>query len=151
MSVTTSAHELGCSRQTIRNWLHEGKLAGAQRENGRWDVDAAGVNDHLVKLGRKRSASSDTTELAGEVRRLATVVEELEQRESSAATALEALTRERDRYRAEAATMREAAIRLNAAAADAHGAMRQTLTVLEQQREALAQLLAPGSPDQLTR
>lgn len=57
--------------------------------------------------------------------------------------------RERDRYRAEAATVKEAALRLVGSAQETHSVVSGLLTVLEQQQEALVQLLAPGSLDDL--
>ena len=51
-----------------------------------------------------------------------------------------------DRYRADAATSREAALRVNAAAKDLREVVRRLLGVLDEQSEALTQLLAPATP-----
>jgi hypothetical protein len=129
--------------------LRAAKLKGYQETAGRWKVEVASVQDHLAKFGQKPQRPPGRGELAAEVQRLADAVRRLEGRERDPSGHLDALTRERDRYRADAATMREAALRLNALAGDACGAMRQTLEMLDQQRDALAQLLSPGSPQDL--
>jgi hypothetical protein len=62
---------------------------------------------------------------------------------------LEATERERDKHRAEAAAVREAALRLVASAQETNSAVSGLLGVLQSQQDALIQLLAPGSPADL--
>jgi hypothetical protein len=59
------------------------------------------------------------------------------------------LESERDRYRSDAIAAREAALRLNAAAAEARAAAGSLLNALDAQADALTQLLTPGSPADL--
>lgn len=147
-----AARKLGVSDQTVRNWLQTGDLEGHKASNGRWAVQNADVQRRLAKFGRKKRGVGDLGPLAAEVRRLAEAVEELRQERAPVSPAeVELLMKDRDRYRTDAATMREAAFHLNSAAGEAYDAMKQTLSVLEAQREALAQLLGPGSPEDLVR
>jgi hypothetical protein len=90
--------------------------------------------------------------LAGITERLA----EIERRMSSmaaaqdaAAASVDAIARERDRYRADAASAREAALHLASGTRDAVGAARQLLDALDAHAEAIAQLVRPGSPQDL--
>jgi hypothetical protein len=67
-------------------------------------------------------------------------------RELAAERAIRAIEADRDRYRADATTSREAALRVNAAAKDLREVVGRLLGVLDEQSEALTQLLAPATP-----
>ena len=60
---------------------------------------------------------------------------------------LEIAERDRDHYRADAATVRTVALQLVQSSREAR---RGLLAAMEQQEEAFIQLLTPGSPDELT-
>jgi hypothetical protein len=83
------------------------------------------------------------------LKEITVAVERLAARESAFEQLVEALQRERDRFRAEAASAKEAALRVNAAARDTDKAVRGLLEVLEAQADALTQLLAPSTADDL--
>ncbi|HUX86329.1 MAG TPA: hypothetical protein VMW65_04955, partial [Chloroflexota bacterium] len=67
-------------------------------------------------------------------------------RELAAERLVRAIEADRDRYRADAATSREAALRVNAAARDLRDVVQRLVGVLDEQSEALTQLLAPATP-----
>jgi hypothetical protein len=69
--------------------------------------------------------------------------------QDAAQAAAAAISRERDRYRADAAAAREAVLRLAGVNRDAVGAARQLLDALDAQADAIAQLVGPGSPQDL--
>jgi chromosome segregation ATPase len=148
ITVSEASRRLGRCPQTVRNWLGRGKLSGSQEQGNRWLVEAKSVDELLAELGRKEP-DNDIAALRREVNRLASVVEELRKEGPRSASEIEALERERDRYRADAVAMRQAALSLNAASGDVHEAVSQALSVLRHQQDALAQLLGPGTPQDL--
>lgn len=93
----------------------------------------------------------DRDDLAQRVEALTAAVHDALARETAAFELVRALERERDRYRADAAAARTAALAVNSAARELDGAVRAMLDVLAHQSDALIQLLAPGSPEDLTR
>lgn len=150
VSAAEAARMLGVSSETIRKRLADGKLSGQRDAMGSWRVERASAEAWLAKFGqKKRPRLGDHSALAAEVGRLAEAVDRLERDGTQSSEHLAAVTRERDRYRADASTMRETALQLNAAAQEANGALRQVLAILERQSAALGELLAPGSPQDL--
>ena len=146
--MSEAASRLGVSAQTIRNWARQQTLTGQQDAKGRWSIDAAAVEKRLASEGRKSPRTVDVNRLAQRVEDLATAVEALTAK-NSPPELLSALERERDQYRAQAMAVRGAALSLTSAAREVDGAVRLLLGVLEQQADALVQLLAPASPHDL--
>lgn len=147
MTVSQAASALGVSTETIRKWLKNGLLTGElATTGGRWRVDTASVHERIANFGQKSSRADDIAALSAKIEQIARDVDRLAADPSGD---LETVTKERDKYRAEASTMRETALRLNAAAREVNGAVRQTLDVLEFQSEALSELLGPGSPQDI--
>jgi excisionase family DNA binding protein len=150
------ASRLAVTSQAVRDWIHAGNLA-ARKEGRRWLVDAKDFERFAqARRGREQLtpvAVGDQHRTVGvedQLRRLAEAVARLGEREAASARLVEALERERDRFRAEAAASKEAALRVNAAAREIDTAVRRLLDVLELQADALTQLLAPASPEDLT-
>ena len=148
MSVREAATQLGVTPQTIRNWLANHKLDGHQDGRKRvWRVTTQSVEAATPRTpGIRLSAASGDGIPA--VRQM---LEQLLARETSAERVLTAVERERDRYRADAAAVREAAIRVNRAADDLRQVIPSLVGVLEEQSDALAQLLGPTTPAELLR
>jgi len=149
LSASSAAARLGVTPQTIRNRLRAGTLTGGINARGRWEVDVTSVEASPAN-DRRNEGPGTLAALGREVKRLAAVVDDLKSSETPAPGHLKAVERERDRYRADAAAARSAALSLIGAAREVDGAVRQTLRILELQSEALVQLLAPGSPEDLT-
>jgi predicted transcriptional regulator len=148
VGVAAAAEELGVTSQTVRNQVRAGLLAGRKDDRGRWRVEASSVQASLDTHGRGAHGDA-TASLRSDVRRLATALEELRANWTLASDGADMLRGERDRYRAEAAAARSAAVSLIAAAREVEGAVKQTLKILDLQADALVQLLAPGSPEDL--
>jgi hypothetical protein len=144
LRVSDAALRLAVTPQTVRNWIRSGTLK-AKKQDGIWAVDAASIERcaaaRPLRAARERVDGSTEKRLED----LAALVATLAAREHTADDLLEALQRERDRFRSEAASAKEAALRVNAAARETHAAVRQLLAVLELQTDALTQLLAPSS------
>jgi Helix-turn-helix domain len=148
LRVSNAALRLSVTPQTVRNWIRSGTLK-AKKDNGIWVVDSASVE--RCAAARPLPAAGVRADGGTEKRLedLTAVVAALVARERSAEDLLEALQRERDRFRSEAATAKEAALRVNAAARETQAAVRQLLAVLELQTDALTQLLVPSSLEDL--
>ncbi|HXC79465.1 MAG TPA: helix-turn-helix domain-containing protein [Candidatus Acidoferrum sp.] len=143
LSATSAGHELGVSAQTVRDWARSGKLRGSQGPTGRWLIEDSSVQEVVATEGRRGRPVNHDLE-----RRLDIVVEEvamLRTRDVTENELVSALTRERDRYRADSATIREAALKLAVAAREQHRAVKTLLEVLDLQADTLAELLAPAS------
>jgi excisionase family DNA binding protein len=139
ISVSEAAERLGRTPQTVRNWLHDGKLAGVQAGKRRiWRVDEASLAPFVPPTSTSL-VRHDAPELLDQLNRLM-------DRELAAERAIRTIEAERDRHRADAAAAREAALRVNAAAKDLREVVQRLLSVLDEQSEALTQLLTPGSP-----
>jgi excisionase family DNA binding protein len=149
IGVGQAADELGLSTQAVRNLIRSDKLDGHKDPGGRWRIDAASVSDRVAKYGRRKRAESDVRGIERTLDELARSIDFLLESERSSARLLDAVERERDRHRADAATARDAALRLVASAQDTDSAVSELLGVLQKQRDALVQLLAPGSPQDL--
>ena len=145
--VRVAAERLAVTGQTVRNMIRRGDLRG-RKEGRRWLVDG----DDVERLAQEQPGSRREPPAAPPtVGELAEAVAELLRREAAASKLVTALERERDRFRADAAAAREAALRVNAVARETDQAVRHLLEVLELQSDALTQLLAPGSPEDLAR
>ena len=141
ITVAEAAKRLGCTTQTVRNWLLAGKLTGYQSGKRRiWHVDEASVTP-LIRPG-----STSPLVVSGEVHEVLEQLRQLMGRELAAERLVRAIEADRDRYRADAATSREAALRVNAAARDLRDVVQRLVGVLDEQSEALTQLLAPATP-----
>jgi len=149
VSTGDAAEQLGVTPQTVRNWLQDSELRGHRDGRGRWQIETASVEEYLAQHGRGNNGRS-VADLQREIERLTVIVGELRASETTSAQLIEPLERERDRYRADASAARAAALSLITAAREIDGVVRQTLRVLELQADALVQLLAPGSPADLT-
>jgi hypothetical protein len=149
IGVGQAAHELGLSTQGVRDLIRSDKLTGSKDPRGRWRISVASVSDHVAKYGRRNRAELDAEGIERTLEKLASSIDFLLESDTSSAGLLEAVERERDRYRADAAATREAALRLVASAQDTHSAVSELLKVLQKQGDALVQLLAPGSPQDL--
>jgi len=147
LTTGAAADELGASTQTVRNYLRASSLRGVKSESGRWRVDAASVEEYLAANGSKLERP-DTRDRIDE---LTVAVRELSARDVAAERLVADFQRERDRYRADAVAAKGAALAVNAAARELDHGVRSILEVLARQSDALTQLLAPASPDDLTR
>lgn len=153
VGVGQAADALGVTTQTIRNWIGSNKLKASKGRNGRWQVDAASLRDCAQALDAagnvRRTASAESNEIALKLDRLSGEVTAMMEADRSSERLLAAVERERDGYRADAASVREAALQLVAAADDTYQAVATLLKIMARQRDALSQLLAPGSPRDL--
>jgi len=145
LSTAAAGRLIGISAQTVRQWCERGVL-DARRIGSRaiWRVDSASVEGYLQSHPERRPTpdSRVTTELD----HLRRDVDELRSRRDRTEDLLAAMERERDRFRSDAAAVREAALLLNSAAQETHEAVSHLVEVLAGQSAALAQLLSPGSP-----
>jgi hypothetical protein len=157
LTVAAAAGRLGVSDQTVRNRLRSGPLRGRQDASGYWQVEAASVEEYRAA---HPSAFADAdladSDVASRLEELGVKVDALLARDAATADLVAslqreraALARERDHYRADAAAAKAAALDVNAAARGLDASVRPMLDVLERQRDALTQLLAPGSPEDL--
>lgn len=147
MSAREAATLLRVTPQTVRNWLANGKLQGVQEGPKRvWRV-----TEESVEAVRSTTTGTVLAAPLGGDPAVRQLLEQLLDRETSAERALAAVERERDRYRADAATVREAALRVNGAAEELRRVIPGLLSVLDEQAGALAQLLGPTTPDELLR
>jgi hypothetical protein len=147
--VGPAAEELGLSTQTVRNLIRSEMLKGSKDTRGRWRVDAHSVRDYAARHGHRQRSRFNTEDVERRLEELAHSVDSLIESDRSSTRLLDAVERERDRHRADAAAAREAALRLVASTQDANSAVSELLKALQQQGDALVQLLAPGSPEDL--
>jgi excisionase family DNA binding protein len=151
LRVSVAAQRLGVTTQTVRNWIRSGALP-AHKDQGIWVVDAESVERYAVERPERRGHGASTVgSIEERLTALTTMVTSLVQRETATRELVEALQNERDRFRAEVATAKDAALRVNAAARETYAAVGELLAVLDRQADALAQLLAQASPQDLER
>jgi excisionase family DNA binding protein len=152
MSTGTAAKALDVSLQTVRNWVRSGKLSGTQTASGRVRVDAASVDAVLrARSAVPRPTTGTPASLETTLSEIQHVLGELQSQDLASTRLLKTVERERDRFRAEAAALRDASLQLVSAASETEAGVQKLLVVLDRQREALVQLLAPRSPEDLIR
>lgn len=158
LTVAVAAARLGVSDQTIRNRLRSGPLRGRKDASGYWQVEAASVEEYRADGSQLADADLADGDVASQLEELNVKVDELLARDAASADLVAslqrervALGRERDHHRADAAAAKAAALDVNAAARELDGGVRSMLEMLRRQSDALTQLLAPGSPDDLTQ
>lgn len=147
--VSRGAEELGLSTQAVRNLIRAGKLAASKDPEGRWLIDEASVDRYLARHGRRKPEAAGMGRIEERLDDLARSIESLRESNASARQLLESTERERDKHRAEASAVKEAALRLVGSAQETNSVVSGLLKVLQQQEDALVQLLAPGSPADL--
>lgn len=143
LTTAQAAEVLGVGEERVRQLCRSGELvAGKVRSGPEWQVDAASVAERANSVARPRRPRSPATggpsldELVAAVaRRLGT---------SSEDAILRDVERERDRYRSDAAAVRESALHLTRAVTEVRAGMTALLDAMDEQAEALAALLAPG-------
>lgn len=144
LTTAQVAEVLGVGEERVRQLCRAGELAARKVRSGReWQVDATAVAGRAGSVARPRRprspapAGPSLDELAEAVaRRLDWPLNE--------ATLCE-VERERDRYRSEAAAVRESALHLSRAVTEVRAGMTALLDAMDEQAEALAALLAPGA------
>lgn len=146
ISATDAARIAGVTAQTIREWCKNGLVEGVQTGPRQiWRVSGQSLDAYLAER-RRRPRFDPLDELQHTVARLTSAVDELRETGAPPAALVASLERERDRYRAEVAAVREAALRVNSASRQLYEAVSSMLEVMRQQSDALEQLLAPASP-----
>jgi Helix-turn-helix domain len=147
ISATDAAEALGVGQERARQLARSGELAGSIRgDDGCWRIPLASVEARVAARGRRVAMRPVSAEDSA---RLTSAVQELTRRYEASSAGQDAIERERDRYRSDAASIREAALRLNAAAQDVYDGVTSLLNALRGQSEALVQLIAPASPAEL--
>jgi hypothetical protein len=147
IGVRKAAEELGLSPQAVRDLIRSKKLKGKKNSADRWRIDPNSLSRYLSEHGRKEGVLSG-------LERLEQRLDELDRRidspsESAPTAALAAAERERDRYRSDAATLREV-VRLYAESTEeADAAFASLRAASRKQREAVAQLLGPATVEDL--
>jgi transposase-like protein len=145
LRVSEVARRLGVTSQAVRDWIRSGQIV-ARKSDRIWIVDGNSVECFAAT---RRDLKLAPARVEDRLRELTEAVAQLSAREAASAQLLRAVERERDRFRAEAAASKEAALRVNSAAREVDQAVRHLLEVLELQADALTQLLAPSSPEDL--
>jgi excisionase family DNA binding protein len=148
--VSRVADHLRLSPQGVRDLIRAKKLRGCKDPGGRWLVEASSVTEYLERYGRKKGGDLGQLGVERRLDELARSIDSLREAGALSARLLAATERERDRYRADAATAREAALRLVAASQETNSAASELLGGLQRQQDALIQLLAPASPADLS-
>ena len=143
ISVSEAAELLGLSPQAVRDRVKNGGLGG-EKKGRYWYVNHADVLS--APRPKRRSVSLHTIQ-----EEIAELRERETERDQGFRQILDVVERERDRYRAEAATAKEAALRVNAAASELRDAVFSLLQNTEQQSAALTQLLAPLTPEEASK
>lgn len=146
ISASEAAERLGVSSQTIRNWAKTKKVK-ARKVAGKYWVELSSVG--ATRLPDAPAGEPSSIHEA-RLKELEARVDQLAAAQASGADSnLSAAEAERDRSRAEASSAREAALRVNAASEELAKAVRGLLDVLTLQSDALRQLLAPASLEDL--
>ncbi len=148
--VTPLADQLGLTAQAVRNLIHAGKLDADKDPEGRWLIDVASAAEYLANHGRHKPATVGLEAVERKLEELARDISELRELNMSTSRLLDAVERERDRYRVDASTTRAASLSLLGASRETRSVVTGLLASLQQQEDALVQLLAPGSPEELT-
>src|SRR5438132_105074 len=103
-----AAKLLNVTTQTIRDWVRGGKLRAVRTQSGRFRIDVASV-EALLEPDRNGPTSGKVEDTLSEI---TGALADLQARDRAAEQLLEAVERERDRFRAESATLRGAALQL---------------------------------------
>jgi Helix-turn-helix domain len=147
IGVSKAAEELGLSPQAVRDLIRSKKLKGQKNSADRWRIDPDSLSRYLSEHGRKEGVLSGLERLGQRLDELDRRIDSLS--DLAAVAALQAAERERDKYRSDAATLREV-VRLYAESTEETEAAFANLRAASQkQREALAQLLRPASVEDL--
>jgi hypothetical protein len=142
IGVTEAAARLGLTPQAVRDRIRAGVLPGGKDERGRWRMPTAAVPS-------TPSAPPGTAAIVARLEQLSAEVSVLRDAQARDARLVDEVSAQRDRYRADAASAREVALRLNVAVAEIRASARSLLDALDAQSDALTELLAPGSPADL--
>jgi hypothetical protein len=129
--------------------LVEGGELRGRRAGRAWEVEVASIDEAFAARKTSSSGRRAVPDTDRGLRALESAVEELRLARESDAARIEALEGERDRYRADALAARTAALRSLSTSDKLDESTRQLLDALKEQREALVQMLAPGSPADL--
>jgi excisionase family DNA binding protein len=144
--VSHAARQLGLSPQSVRNLIRAGRLSAEKDDTGRWMVRAEDLERYLADHGRHRPPDPAVDDLERKLRELDRIVQTLGDSNRVALARLEAVERESDRHRAEAATARTIALQLVQASEETRTGLCKAAERVEQ---ALVQALLPGSPESL--
>jgi excisionase family DNA binding protein len=144
--VSHAARQLGLSPQSVRNLIRAGRLSAEKDDTGRWMVRAEALERYLADHGRHRPSDTGVDDLKRKLRELDRTVQTLGDSNRVALARLEAVERESDRHRAEAATARTIALQLIQASEETRTGLCKAAERVEQ---ALVQALLPGSPESL--
>lgn len=148
LPVSVVAEECGVTTEGVRYWIRKKRVV-AEKVDGRWQIELESYRRLRRKLPIRRSAGQDLASIKRQIEALRRSVDRLEQRDQASSSLITALERERDSYRSDLATLRTASVLVNASADETGEAIRALLTSLDLRSAALAQLLAPGTPDEL--
>lgn len=144
LTPAQAAELLEIGEERVRQLCRNGTLAASKVPGGReWQIDAAAVAERAGSIppSRRRRPAASTEVSVDEI--VEAVIRRLCQPPDTSAVA--EVRRERDRYRSDAAAVREAALHLTQAAREVRVGMAAALAALDEQAEALSALLAPGS------
>jgi len=144
IALKAAATKLRLGAEMTRKLAKNGQLVGEQRGGrNQWFIDPQSLANEIAERGGPWEG--EVEKLADEVRRLVGKVAALETAGTGDPHEARAAS-QRDQYRAEAATMREVAIRANAAHRAAVGGFRQMLEAMEEQTNLVSELLGPRTP-----
>jgi excisionase family DNA binding protein len=149
LTVAETAEELGTSRQTILNLVHDGTLRGTQSPSGVWRVRRKSVDSFLAKYGRLnggRRRKSASAVLQDEVRQLREQVAHLTNALGGQETA--ELMKERDDLRARVVGLEDALATIREAVELQRQADAERSQVIE---DLLAALVSSERADSLRR
>lgn len=141
VGASEAARRLGLTPQAVRDRIRLGTLPGHKNERGQWRVPEAAL---------PAAANEPAATLAKRVAALEREVEVLRTARGEHDGLLAAIAADRDRHRADAIAAREAALQLNVTIAELRASVRSLLNALDGQAHALTQMLAPGSPEELS-
>lgn len=148
ISVSDAADQLGMSSQAVRDLIRSNKLDGRKNASDRWRVDPNSLSRYISEHGRKERGASPVELLEQRLNELTRRVDSL-QESTAEGSRLETAERERDRYRSDASTLREVARLYVEASEDTDAAVASLFAASRKHRDALAQLMRPGSPEGL--
>lgn len=150
-----AAQQLGENAETTRLRAVGRELVAEQRGRGRqWFIESQSLASLVSTRDGSQAPDARLDRLESKIDLLASGVEQLRADvegvrgdRTDEGVNLDALGQERDRYRAEASTFREAAIRANAGQRAIVEGFRKVLDAVEENANALSELLGPQSPN----